>query len=1038
MPKPCSGASGSLPYHTGMSLRRLAVLVRVELAWLLGERRDLMRIRLLGPVAVTIGDRELDLGPSRRRTLLAALAVDPGSPVPMTTLVDRVWGDEPPAQVQSSVYGHVSRLRSLFPERSLRRSPAGYVLDVQPDCVDVHRFTALADDARARPEALREALALWNGPALADLAGVWVEEVRVHLHERRLATMLRWAEAVAPHDPDAVIDEARALLPLHPYAEPLAAALIGALAAAGRRPEALECYGDVRQRLAHDLGIDPGPALQELYRGLLQGTGRPVAPGRRPPAPNQLPLDVDVLVGRDADLAALDRALTADPAGARPALALLTGPAGVGKTALALRWAHRARGRYPDGRLHADLRGYDPETPLSVPQALTSFLRALGVPDAEIPAAPQELAALFRSVTDSRRLLLVVDNATESHDLALLLPSCSTCAVLVTSRDALPGVVARHGARRVELEPLPAQAAAALLHRLAGPRPLEPGVAEDVAAACEGLPLALRLAAELVASRVDVPPAELAAALRDQARTLDLLDAGGDDRTALRAVFSWSYRHLPDGVARVFRLLGLSPAASLDPFATAALAGRADDAARFSTVVDRLVRGHLVQRTAGGRLAMHDLLKAYAAELAAREDGDGACADAFGRLVTHELGWAADAMDALHPTEANRRPRIDATGLPRPAFAAPDAALAWMEGEVDALLALATTSPARGRPAATVLLAATLARHLERTGRLMDAALLHEAAYAAAAGDPSGRGTALVNLGNVRWLSGDYPRAADAFTEAVTVARSCGDLVVETRANANLGSTFCRWGRYREAEACHLSALAIAGRSGDRVSEARALQNLAGLQSITGRHADAVATYTVALTAFRDLGSVDGVARALSNLAEAHLEAGDLDLAAARWAEALPLLRSQGDVDGEADALDTLGSIHRRAGRGEEALVHHRRALAIFRSTGNRSGIARALNGLGAAHLALADGDDASAAFREALTLARELRSPIDQARAHEGLADCAGSLWSARTHRREALRLYVALGSPDAERVRDRLDEPPSRADLARPAASG
>jgi DNA-binding SARP family transcriptional activator/tetratricopeptide (TPR) repeat protein len=950
-----------------------------------------MLVQLLGPVLVQLDGREVDLGPAQRRTLLAALAVQPRTPVPMPVLVDRIWGDEPPAGVHSSIYGHVSRLRQVLPRHVLRRRAGGYTLDVDPLDVDLHRFTQLAEPPEgATSERLREALAMWRGPALAGLSSPWVEQTRVLLHERRLAAVLRWAATATQEDPDAVIAETRALLPVHPYAEPLAAALIRALAAAGRPAEALDCFAEVRRRLAADLGVDPGTELRELHQGVLRSRVAARPPSPRPArSPNQLPLDVDVLVGRDADLTALDQVPAAAPRrGGRPSIALLTGPPGVGKTALALRWAHRARERYPDGRLYVDLRGHDAEAPLGVAQAIAGLLRALGVPGGEIPGALAELAAAFRAVTDGLKLLVVLDNAGDSHDLGPLLPASGTCAVVVTSREALPAVVARHGAQRIELEPLPGTAGADLLRRLAGNRLPDARAAADLAAACEGLPLALRLVAELLVARADLAPGDLAAGLRDRARVLDLLDSGGDGRTALRAVFSWSYRQLPADAARVFRRLALHPCPDLDPTAAAALTGVAPPE-RFGLVADRLVRAHLVQRTPDGRLALHDLLRAYAGELAADVDGVQGAGDAFDRLCSHQIASAAAAMDRLHPGEASRRPRVPVPADRAAALADPDAALAWLEAETDGLLTLAGAAPARDRPLAAVQLAAILARHLERTGRLPEGAILHEGACAAA-GDPAGRAGALVNLGNIRWLSGNYARAAEAFRAAGTLARASGDLVVEARANANLGSTYFRWGRYEEAETCHRLAWATAVRSGDRVSQGRALQNLAGLQSATGRHAEAVATCAAALDVFGDIGSDDGVARTLSILAEAHLEAGQPDLAAEQLAEALPLLRRRADVDGEADALDALGSIRRTQGRHEQALTDHEAALAIFRSNGNRCGVARALNGVGATLLAIGNTDRAADAFREALALARDLQSPVDQNRALEGLAACA------------------------------------------------
>jgi len=299
--------------------------------------------------------------------------------------------------------------------------------------------------------------------------------------------------------------------------------------------------------------------------------------------PAQLPGDVDVFTGRAAELAELDRLLTtapirtdaADKAGGDSTsvvISAVSGTAGVGKTALALRWAHQVRAEFSDGQLYVNLRGYDPDQPLSAGYALAGFLRALGVPGAEIPPEVDERAAAYRSLLDGRRILIVLDNASSVEQVRPLLPGTPSALVVVTSRDALAGLVARHGARRLDLDLLPPEDAVALLRALIGERAeAEPDVAVTLAGQCVRLPLALRVAAELAAARPSTSLAQLVGELADEQRRLELLDAGGDPRTAVRAVFSWSYRHLPAEAARAFRLIGLHPGPDLDPYATAAL-----------------------------------------------------------------------------------------------------------------------------------------------------------------------------------------------------------------------------------------------------------------------------------------------------------------------------------------------------------------------------------------------------------------------------------------------------------------------------------
>lgn len=364
-----------------------------------------------------------------------------------------------------------------------------------------------------------------------------------------------------------------------------------------------------------------------------------VEEARRPPrnegvaerAPRQLPMDVYGFTGRAADLAALD-ALAFAPSegdGRAAAISVVSGTAGVGKTALAVHWAHRAARRFPDGQLYLDLRGYGPEPPVEPAEALARLLRGLGESEPRLPAETADRAALYRTLLAGRRTLVVLDNAADAEQIRPLLPGASSCFVVVTSRDDLPGLVAREGARRIGLTALPMHEATALLRTLIGTQPQEqertPGSAElaelaelagltELAERCARLPLALRIAAESASAGPGHGPARLLSGLRDEQRRLDLLDAAGDPRTALRSVFSWSFRQLSAPVARAFALLGLHPSREFDAFALAALTDL--DVAGAEDLMTQLTRAHLVEAAAGDGFALHDLLRAYAAERA--------------------------------------------------------------------------------------------------------------------------------------------------------------------------------------------------------------------------------------------------------------------------------------------------------------------------------------------------------------------------------------------------------------------------------------
>ena len=600
-----------------------------------------LRIQLLGPVRAWRGERELELGGPRRRALLGMLA-HARQAVSRGALIDGLWGSEPPASAENSVHVYIAGLRRVLEPRRAPRAPSqfltgagdGYRLRLAPGTLDTEVLgqrmadarRLVAEDPAAAARALDAALGLWQGASLAGIPGSWAEIERARLDElRQTATADRIDLMLTLGSHHEALAELAALIRQHPLRERFHGQLMLALYRCGRQADALGAFARARRALADQLGIDPGPALRRLHQQIL--TADPALdlpqPGgrvRRALVPRELPADVDRFTGRSAELAELDQLLaagggadrdTATAAGAA-LICVVAGTAGVGKTALAVHWGHRVRDAFPGGQLYVDLRGYDPGKPVTAAGALAGSLRALGVADQDIPADVGERAACYRSLLDGRRALVVLDNAASVEQVRPLLPGTPSCVVVVTSRDSLPGLVARHGARRLGLDLLPAGDAVGLLRELIGERvAADPVAAATLAAQCARLPLALRVAAELAAAGPDMDLAELAGELADQQRRLDLLDAGGDPRTAVRAVFSWSYRRLPADVARAFRLIGLHPGPDLDTFAAAALTGTS--AQQAADLLRQLARGHLIHRAAPGRYAMHDLLRAYAA-----------------------------------------------------------------------------------------------------------------------------------------------------------------------------------------------------------------------------------------------------------------------------------------------------------------------------------------------------------------------------------------------------------------------------------------
>jgi DNA-binding SARP family transcriptional activator len=860
-----------------------------------------LHLRLLGPIEVEAAGRRREIGPPRQRGVLAVLAAQAGHPVMLESLVDRVWGDAPPARVQHAVYVYVSRLRTLFAglgvgvgtsgEQVIRlsRSSGGYLLDIDPDVVDVHRFRRLVahprdgrQPDRARAEFLSDGLRLWRGTPLTPMPGEWATVVRHAWQQQRLDAAIEWAGIeLRLGDPAMTTKTLTDLLVEHPLHEPAVALLMRALHALGRPGEALACYDRLRKGLAEQLGVDPSRELRDLHGAMLRGDLQPPIPARivaeaaaARPVPAQLPANVPGFTGRERELSELTDRLAAGEI----TIAAIAGIPGVGKTALAVRFAHQVRDRFPDGQLYLNLRGYDHEQQLPVSDALAAFLRALGVPGAEIPTDPQERAAHYRTLLDGRRVLVLLDNVSSADQVGPLLPGSPSCLVLVTSRDSMPGLVARHGAHRIDVGLLAVDESVQLLRRLVGSRvDAEPQAATVLAEQCGRLPLALRVAAELAATQPAQDLADLTIELGDQRRRLDLLDAGGDAHTGLRAVFTSSYRRLPEAAAGAFRLLGLHPGPDVDAYGAAAVFGT--DLRTARDLLERLARVYLVHRLGPKRFAMHDLIRLYAAEAAARLDPAAARQAALTRLLDHYRYTAATAMDELTPGDRSRRPSVAEPSTPTPRFPDRASAQAWADTERENLLAGAAHAAAHGWPVHTVELSAILWRYLDVGGHYDDALVLHDRAIDAARqrGDHTGQATAAIGM--VHFRRGAYPAAADFFQRALEAYAAAGDRREQTHLLVNLGNVRHLQGRFGEAAACYRQALDGSDPT-DRLGMFRALNNLGNTLRARGNLAGAYEHQWRALTIAREIRDRDAEAHALDELGYVDLLVGDLDAAA--------------------------------------------------------------------------------------------------------------------------------------------------------------
>jgi len=969
---------------------------------------------LLGPVAVRSNGESLPLPRGRQRAVLAVLLLNAGRAVSVGEIAETLWGAAPLPSAPATIRNYVKRLRRVLGDAGQTRivtRPPGYAIRVEPGELDAARFEVLLQAARdaaiggfweAAAGQARAALALWRGEPLADVdsEALALREVP-RLAELRLQAAELWISAelhLGRHG--VVIAELERMVAAHPLRENLHGLRMLALCRDGRQAEALAAYQQARRVLVAELGTEPGAELRELHRQILSaGPVQLPRRGTRPPGrepgpvvPRELPGPVPQFVGRAAELADLTGMLERASA-QRPqtlVISAIAGMAGVGKTALATQWAHQVAHRFPDGQLHVNLRGYDPGQPVPAADALAGFLRSLGVAEQDIPAEAAERAARYRSLLAGRRMLIMIDNAGDAEQVRPLLPGSPSCVTVVTSRDAMPGLVARDGARRLDLGLLPPGDAVGLLRELIGDRvDAEPVTATRLAGYCGRLPLALRVAAERAAAVPGVCLADVASELADQRERLDLLDAARDRLTAVRAVFSWSLRHLDDPAVRAFRLLGLHPGADVDVYATAALAGTTLRRARW--LLHRLAGAHLIQPAGPGRYGMHDLLRAYAADQAASQLSQQERRAALTRLFDHYLATAAVAAGALFRADPDQ-PAPPRPASPLPPVASPAAALAWLDAQRSTLVAVAEHAADHGWPGHTIGLASTIFRYLD-VGHFTDAATMHDHARRAAAhtGDRTAEAAALTMLGAADAAQGRLPQATRHLRRALVLCRADGDRIGEARALGNLGvADYCR-GRYQQSAGSHRTALAIYLEAGDRAGEARELHHLGVIELRQGRYDQAAGHLLRSLALFRDAGLRSGEALVLGNLGELELRQGHYRQAAGHLRRSLGLGRAIGSRLCQAQALARLGIAELREGRHRLAIGHLQTSLALHRQAGNCSGQAEALNGLGEAFLAASEASQANAWHAAALALAIKCGDKHEQARARSGLASACG-----------------------------------------------
>jgi DNA-binding SARP family transcriptional activator/tetratricopeptide (TPR) repeat protein len=931
-----------------------------------------LRFGVLGPLRAWRHGTVVDLGPVQQRVVLAVLALQAGRPVGRQQMIDAVWGENQPRNAVNLVQRHISGLRrTLEPDRPGRTpsdlltwTDAGYLLTLPLGALDLDLFVrglARARNAHASGQLqeaaaeLHSALELWRGPVCDGLSSPFLDAQADRLAESRVSALEDRIEldlTIGGHgDP---IAELRDLIAEHPLRERLRGLLMLALYRAGRQADALTAFRDARRQLRDELGVEPSAPLQQLHQQILAadpalapadpaqaGTDADAKTSRRRVVPAQLPHHIPDFTGRDAELDRLDALLNQDDRGARNAIVItvVTGTAGVGKSTLALYWAHRVRNLFPDGQLYVNLRGFGPAGSAMEPaEAIHGFLEAFAVPSERMPLDLDDRAALYRSILADLRVLVVLDNAHDVDQVRSLLPGSPGCLVLVTSRNRLTSLVATDGARPVELDLLPDAEARRLLSSRLGPDRVasEPTSIDEIIKACAGLPLALVVAASNAVANSRLPLSALAGELRKTEGRLDALGAG-DQYTDVRAVFSWSYGALSPPAARQFRMLGLHAGPDIAMSAAASLAGVPLAQARRELA--DLVRAHLITEWASGRFVMHDLLREYAHELSMIHDSAADRRLAVHRILDHYLHTAYAADQLLHPR------RDDPIALaPLPLLVSTQTladhrdAVAWLATERQVLLAALRQAVSYGFDAHVWQLAWAVTTYFDRHGHWYDAAASHE--------------------------------------EGLKAAQRLGDVRAQAIIHCCLGGAYCRLDRYSAGHEQLRRALEHYEVLGDQAGQAHVHRTLTWVLDRQGRYQEALTHAELAIDLFRSAGRPAGQAHALNAAGWFHILLGAPGEGLRLCQRALDMQREIADQLGQAETLDSIARAHTSLARYDEATACYRQALQLYRESGDRYDEAQILVHLGDTSLAADDPDSAVTAWRDAVTIFDDLDLP--------------------------------------------------------------
>jgi DNA-binding SARP family transcriptional activator/tetratricopeptide (TPR) repeat protein len=1039
-----------------------------------------MEFRVLGPTELWSDGEQYDLGPARERSALAILLLTPRTIVPAETLIDRLWGNQPPPKARESLSVYMTRLRTSLREAvsdsvRLAGRASGYVLDLDPDSVDLHQFRRIRRQASAlrasgdfdhAAHVLRDADALWRGPALAGIRGDWVARMRDSLEEERRAAILERVECDLELGRHAdLVGELRGLLAQYPLDETFIAHQMTALYWSGRPGDALSLFRQTRDSLIEEQGTEPGPVLSELHQRILRrdpDLDVRLASRRTDSSAvlDTLPPESAEFVGRDDELAMLT-----GEHGDAPRVCVIEGMPGVGKTTLAVRAARRVAGQYPDGAFYLNFHTHDPTTPpLDSAEALHRLLTMLNVPAAQIPDAVGERAALWRTQLSRRRAVVILDDAARHDQLRSLLPTSGRSLILVTTRRRLPDLDV---ARVLTLGVLSLDDAVRLFHETAGSAgsaAVGDGSAVEAAVGlCGRLPLAIQLAAARLTRGSKTDLTELITELSSSPARL-----GGPSPSSqeVMSAFELSYRSLEPDHQRFFRRLGVNPCSDVSLQAAAALGD--GTLAEAEKALSALLDHHLLIRAPAGQFRFHDLIRGYAAARAADEDPPSEQRQAVARLLDYYLYTADKADRVLYPFRYRLEVSVSYPPAVVPPLGTEEDTTAWLDLEwrnivqaaqyagqhewkrrcVDLTHVLAGFAEVKGywdeaiaantvalqasrdladqtRTARACLQLSVVNKQVGRGDATMSLAEEAAGVYQSL-GDQRGLAEALDHVGQAHQRAGRAREALAYFDEARTLYGRVND--AHGMANTLSHSALTSWylGRYPDSFDNLQEALSLYRDMGDKRGEAKTLNNLGKMQLHSGYHRDALESFQDSLVIFGQIGGAQGQAVVYHNIGTVYQYKGSYEKGLAAYRRALAIYRDLGDLPNETQVLNAIAQIYQSAECFDEALIHFEKARLIAEEIGDVAEQVVTLRGIADLQRGTGQYGAAFENYNTALRLAREIGDPYEEAKALEGIAEATLSTqkpFAARIIFRQALDIFERLGVPEAESARIRME---------------